>query len=121
MSTPQPTAQYGHVDRVSAARAIFSSLSWAYAGLRSNPKMVAATPPTAATLKKSLRDVCTEEPPSRQQSTVLYFLSLDDCFVKFTTPDYAPGLNELTPGLLLAPRRQASFQNLPSELRALLL
>src|ERR1700731_935355 len=56
MMVPQPTAQYGQVDRVSLARAIFSVRSCAYAGCRSNPKTAAAAPPTAVYLRNSRRE-----------------------------------------------------------------
>src|SRR2546428_12108023 len=54
MVTPQLTAQYGHVERVSVVRAFFSSRTCAYARCRSNPKTVAATPPTVLILRKYL-------------------------------------------------------------------
>src|SRR5579863_839378 len=56
MSTPQLTEQYGHVDRVSVARAIFSSLSCATAGVRSNPRREKPAPPASAPLRKVLRE-----------------------------------------------------------------
>jgi hypothetical protein len=55
MSTPQLTEQYGQVERVSVARAIFSSRISAYAGAKSNPKIVAAAPPIVAIFRKSRR------------------------------------------------------------------
>src|ERR1700732_354016 len=55
MMTPQLTEQYGQVERVSVARAIFSSRRCADAGLRTNPKIVAATPPRVATFSNSRR------------------------------------------------------------------
>src|SRR5713226_4686812 len=55
MMVPQPTAQYGQVERVSLARAIFSVRSCAYAGFRSKPKSAAAAPPTVVSLRKSRR------------------------------------------------------------------
>src|SRR6267378_5033987 len=56
MIVPQPTAQYGQVDRVSLARAIFSVRSCAYAGCRSNPNTAAAAPPTVVYFRKSRRE-----------------------------------------------------------------
>src|ERR1700694_2572092 len=56
MRTPQLTEQYGHVDRVSVARAILSSLSCATAGVRSNPRREKAAPPVSAPLRKVLRE-----------------------------------------------------------------
>src|SRR5713101_7737846 len=55
MMVPQPTAQYGHVERVSLARAILSVRSCAYAGFRSNPKTAAAAPPMVVNFMKSRR------------------------------------------------------------------
>src|SRR5207237_782039 len=55
MMVPQPTAQYGHVERVSLARSIFNWRSCANAGFRSNPKTAAAVPPTAPIFRKSRR------------------------------------------------------------------
>src|SRR5258708_17227873 len=55
MMVPQPTAQYGHVERVSLARAILSVRSCANAGFRSNPKTAAAAPPMVVNFRKSLR------------------------------------------------------------------
>src|ERR1700690_3605349 len=62
MMTPQLTEQYGQVERVSVARAIFSSRISAYAGFRSKPKTVAAAPPSAATFRKFLRFVSMARP-----------------------------------------------------------
>jgi hypothetical protein len=59
MMVPQPTAQYGQVERVSEARAIFSSRISARAGCTLKPKAAAAAPPTAAIFRKSLRLVST--------------------------------------------------------------
>src|SRR5580704_5945959 len=56
MRTPQLTEQYGHVDLVSVARAILSSLSCATAGVRSNPRREKAAPPVSAPLRKVLRE-----------------------------------------------------------------
>src|SRR6266850_686755 len=55
MIVPQPTAQYGQVDRVSLARAIFSVLSCAYAGFKSKPNTAAAVPPMVVNFRKSRR------------------------------------------------------------------
>src|SRR5215472_12951311 len=55
MMTPQLTEQYGQVERVSLARAIFSVRSCAYAGFKSKPNIAAAAPPTVVSLIKSRR------------------------------------------------------------------
>src|SRR5882724_9470716 len=55
MIVPQPTAQYGQVDLVSLARAIFSVLSCAYAGFKSKPNTAAAAPPMVVNFRKSRR------------------------------------------------------------------
>src|SRR5437867_12817079 len=55
MIVPQPTAQYGHVERVSLARAIFSVRSCANAGFKSKPNTAAAAPPTVVIFRKSRR------------------------------------------------------------------
>src|SRR5579884_1520140 len=62
MMTPQLTEQYGHVDRVSFARAIFKARSCANAGCKSNPKTAAAAPPTAPIFRKSRREACITPP-----------------------------------------------------------
>src|SRR5580700_5468460 len=64
MRTPQLTEQYGQVDRVSVARAIFSSLSCATAGVRSNPRIEKPAPPTSAPLRKFLRENSIAHPPT---------------------------------------------------------
>src|SRR5260370_12172624 len=64
MMVPQPTAQYGQVDRVSLARAIFSVRSCAYAGFRSKPKTAAAAPPMVVSFRKSRREGFMLGPPS---------------------------------------------------------
>src|SRR5690242_944258 len=56
MITPHPTAQYGHVERVSVVRAIFSSRTSAWAAVRSKPSTDAVTPPTVPIFRKSLRE-----------------------------------------------------------------
>src|SRR5260370_36960346 len=55
MMTPQLTEQYGHVERVSLARAIFSVRSCANAGFKSKPKTAAAAPPMVVNFRKSRR------------------------------------------------------------------
>src|SRR6266481_1956929 len=55
MMVPQPTAQYGHVERVSLARAIFSVRSCANAGFKSKPNTAAAAPPMVVNFRKSRR------------------------------------------------------------------
>src|SRR6266853_4678730 len=55
MITPQLTEQYGHVDRVSVVRAIFSSFACARTGRASNPSRSAAALPVP-TLKNSRLD-----------------------------------------------------------------
>src|SRR6266446_3265956 len=64
MMVPQPTAQYGQVDRVSLARAIFSVRSCAYAGFRSKPKTAAAAPPMVVSFRKSRGEGFMLGPPS---------------------------------------------------------
>src|ERR1700674_5482061 len=64
MMVPQPTAQYGQVDRVSLARAIFRVRNCAYAGFRSNPKTAAAAPPIVVNFRKSRRGGFMLGPPS---------------------------------------------------------
>src|SRR5260370_23760025 len=66
MMVPQPTAQYGQVDRVSLARAIFSVRSCAYAGFKSKPNTAAAAPPIVANFRKSRRDELIPGPPLRR-------------------------------------------------------
>ena len=61
MITPQLTEQYGHVERVSVVREIFSSRTAAYAGSRSKPRTETAMPPSDAAFRKSRREVCTGE------------------------------------------------------------
>jgi hypothetical protein len=61
---PQPTAQYGHVERVSLARAIFRVRSCAKAGCKSKPNTAAAEPPMVVSFRKSRRDGFTENPLS---------------------------------------------------------
>ncbi len=53
--TPQLTEQYGQVERVSVVRAIFSSRTSAYAGVRSKPRTEAATPPMVVEVRNCLR------------------------------------------------------------------
>src|ERR1700675_1307132 len=63
MIVPQPTAQYGHVDRVSFARAIFRTRGCAVGGCKSNPKTAAAAPPMVVNFRKSLRVACMVQVP----------------------------------------------------------
>src|SRR5580700_1975660 len=67
MMVPQPTAQYGQVERVSFARAIFSTRSCAYAGFMSKPKTAAAAPPTVVSFRKSRREGFMLGPPSARE------------------------------------------------------
>src|SRR6516225_8718150 len=79
MMTPQLTEQYGHVERVSLARAILSARSSAYAGCRSKPKTDAATPPTVVSFRKSRRVACMVHPRSKtKDSTQASYISLQD-------------------------------------------
>src|SRR2546429_4132648 len=55
MMVPHPTAQYGQVERVSLARAIFSVRNCAYAGFKSKPNTAAAAPPLVVNFRKSRR------------------------------------------------------------------
>src|SRR5260370_9845367 len=55
MMVPQPTAQYGQVERVSLARAIFRTRNCAYAGFKSKPNTAAAAPPIVVNFRKSRR------------------------------------------------------------------
>src|SRR6266852_8714591 len=64
MMVPQPTAQYGQVERVSLARAIFRVRSCAKAGCKSKPNTAAAVPPMVVSFRKSRRDGFTENPLS---------------------------------------------------------
>src|SRR6266568_3750520 len=64
MMVPQPTAQYGQVERVSLARAIFSVRSCAYAGFKTKPKAAAAASPIVGSFKKSRREGFMLGPPS---------------------------------------------------------
>src|SRR5437870_12085530 len=64
MITPQLTEQYGHVERVSLARAILSVRSCANAGFKSNPKTAAAAPPMVVNFRKSRREGFMVGPPS---------------------------------------------------------
>src|SRR5580698_6494981 len=68
MRTPQLTEQYGQVDRVSVARAIFNSFSCATAGVRSKPRREKPAPPTSAPLRKVLRESSIAHPPTNVQS-----------------------------------------------------
>src|SRR5260370_35108101 len=64
MMVPQPTAQYGQVERVSLARAILSVRSCAYAGFKSKPNTAAAAPPMVVSFRKSRRGGFMRKPPS---------------------------------------------------------
>src|SRR5260370_16298141 len=68
MITREVAEQYGHVECVSVARAIFSSPKAAYAGVRSNPNMVATAPPNPATFKKPRRLVSISRSSAGQYS-----------------------------------------------------
>src|SRR5260370_22903824 len=67
MMVPQPTAQYGHVERVSLARAIFSVRSCANAGFKSKPNTAAAAPPMVVNFRKSRRAGGLQTDPPRAQ------------------------------------------------------
>src|SRR5260370_23591425 len=64
MMVPQPTAQYGQVERVSFARAIFRTRNCAYAGFKSKPNTAAAAPPIVVNFRKSRREGFMLAPPS---------------------------------------------------------
>src|SRR5712692_4797657 len=64
MMVPQPTAQYGQVDRVSLARAILRMRNCAYAGFKSKPNTAAAAPPMVVNFRKSRRVGFMLGPPS---------------------------------------------------------
>lgn len=63
MITPQLTEQYGHVERVSVVREIFSARDCAYAGFKSKPSSETIVPP-APTFKKALRVEAIGAPPT---------------------------------------------------------
>jgi hypothetical protein len=63
--TPQATAQYGQVERVSVVLSILSSRAWAEAVLTSNPRTEATTAP-APVLMKLLRELATAFLPMQQ-------------------------------------------------------
>src|SRR5260221_8550008 len=67
MMVPQPTAQYGQVERVSLARAILSVRNCAYAGFKSKPNTAAAAPPIVVNFRKSRRGGVLWGPPLRQK------------------------------------------------------
>src|SRR2546427_1348174 len=69
MITPQLTEQYGHVERVSLARAILSVRSCANAGFKSNPKTAAAAPPMVVNFRKSRRDGVIQTTPLREKES----------------------------------------------------
>src|SRR5260370_22743600 len=66
MMVPQPTAQYGQVERVSLARAIFRVRNCAYAGFKSKPNTAAAAPPIVVNFRKSRRGWVMLVPPPSQ-------------------------------------------------------
>src|SRR6266704_1601628 len=96
MMVPQPTAQYGHVERVSLARAIFSVRSCANAGFKSKPNTAAAAPPMVVNFRKSRRvglmlGLLTAGRQGRESSRGISLIELasqrvKDDFVKFGTP-----------------------------------
>src|SRR5260370_22181478 len=63
MMVPQPTAQYGQVERVSLARAILRVRNCANAGFKSKPNTAAAAPPMVVNLRKSRRAGGIHRPP----------------------------------------------------------
>src|SRR5258708_11750628 len=67
MMVPQPTAQYGQVERVSLARAILSVRNCAYAGFKSKPNTAAAAPPIVVNFRKSRRGRVILGPPSSKR------------------------------------------------------
>src|SRR5260370_41913412 len=67
MMVPQPTAQYGQVERVSLARAIFRVRNCAYAGFKSKPNTAAAAPPIVVNFRKSRRGGGILAPPSPER------------------------------------------------------
>src|SRR6267143_2375098 len=70
MMVPQPTAQYGQVERVSLARAILSVRNCAYAGFKSKPNTAAAAPPIVVNFRKSRRVGCIlRSPPQVERKT----------------------------------------------------
>src|SRR5882762_3845158 len=96
MMVPQPTAQYGQVDRVSLARAIFSVRSCAYAGCRSNPNTAAAAPPTVVNFRKSRREgfIGALSREERRQESVsrrpIHKTSGRNCQVTFSSKEVLP-------------------------------
>src|SRR5437879_1332967 len=68
MMVPQPTAQYGQVERVSLALAIFSVRNCAYAGFKSKPNTAAAAPPIVVSFRKSRRVGFIGGPPSAKNT-----------------------------------------------------
>src|SRR5260370_39938841 len=71
MMVPQPTAQYGQVERVSLARAILRVRNCAKAGFRSNPKTAAAAPPMVVNFRKSRRVGFWRGPPPPRRANGL--------------------------------------------------
>src|ERR1700731_3279169 len=68
MMVPQPTAQYGQVERVSLALAILSVRNCAYAGFKSKPNTAAAAPPIVVNFRKSRRVGFIGGPPSAKNT-----------------------------------------------------
>src|SRR6267143_3490063 len=101
MIVPQPTAQYGHVDLVSLARAIFSVLSCAYAGFKSKPNTAAAAPPIVVSFRKSRRvgfirgSISSAsrkmERPRGNSFIRLASFGVKRDFAKFVDPHFKPG------------------------------
>src|ERR1022692_1392216 len=104
MRTPQLTAQYGQVDRVSVARAIFSSFNCATAGVRSNPRREKPAPPTSAPLRNVLRESSIVHPPTAS------ITSRADC-----TPTFAGNYNPVPQrqSTELSPPRSAEYRVKP--------
>src|SRR5262249_14880931 len=90
MITPQLTAQYGQVDRVSVVRAIFNSRVAAYAGPRSKPKAVNPAPVAVAT-RKSLRETVMDSPPFRIRTTKMDDQGIGISMRVFYNANDAPG------------------------------
>src|SRR6266700_7619014 len=88
MMTPQLTEQYGHVERVSLARAILSVRNCAYAGFKSKPKSAAAAPPTVVSFKKSRRVGFIADP--RPQEVKVGNWACGDSLIKRSVPTVKP-------------------------------
>src|SRR5258708_38594696 len=83
MMVPQPTAQYGQVERVSLARAIFRTRNCAYAGFKSKPNTAAAAPPIVVNFRKSRRVGFMLPPPSAKGKG-------ETCLAEFLNMTYWP-------------------------------